>query len=233
MTVVHPGDARAVLVFSDGDTLEVTNGGSEPCCARSVNLSAFENGEARGKFGWEAVRGTKTCEAKKAPLAVVLGRGRFFDVWTDHEVAQACTEPLNWLREHHPDTALGNARLVVSRLLTKEATVRGGHTENIHAGVDLIDSLGFPDSSPLPPCEPTTRAPPPPPPVASRQRYQQPVFESEFSLFRPRSEIGDRRGDGERGWGGPGGRRRGGMCGWGGSFAGSIQETFQIVFGVL
>ncbi|PHJ19256.1 protein phosphatase 2c domain-containing [Cystoisospora suis] len=231
MTVGHPGDARAVLVFSDGDTLEVTEGSHGPCCARSVNLSAFKNGEARGKFGWEAVGGPKTCEAKKAPLALVLGRGRFFDVWTDHEVAQACTQPLCWLREHQPNMALGDARLVVSRLLTKEATVRGGNREHIHGGVDLLDSLGFPDSSPpLPPCEPSTRAlPPPPPPVASRQCYRQPVSQRNYPSFLPQGEVYERSGDG-RGWGGAGCRRRGGMCGWGGLLAGSIRETLQSVF---
>lgn len=184
---------------------------------RSANLSALLSGEDRGKFGWGAGLGTKTCGATRIPLALVLGCDGLFDVCTDRDVGQICAESLQWISEHHPGTTPEHAGTAVARVLVNEAILQRGSTDNVSVQVALLNSLEV-LQGPTPPRCPETPPPPPlpsicprPPPVAARQCYQQRLPGTTHASFEPRGD----------GWG-----RSGERCGWGRAGCGSKEERW-------
>lgn len=116
---------------------------------RSVNLSEYlRKGSGRDRPSRERV----DYSARKVPLALVVGCDGLFDVCTDGDVAQLCTQFIQKLGEAHPDMSPGQAGAQTARLLVEEAIRHRHSMDNVSVQVALLHPCGFSRHPPSPLC---------------------------------------------------------------------------------
>lgn len=171
---------------------------------RSINLSEFLRvGSVERMRSWRGVNSTP----RKIPVALVVGCDGLFDVCSDRNVAQLCTQFLQQLSDDHPDMTPGEAGSLTASLLVEESILHRGSTDNVSVQVSLLDSFGFSRGS------------------LSRPRGPLRDFrpQGESSSAVKDSSLSPKRSHGcgaevQSGWG------------WGSGFAERVTETFQNLF---